>query len=275
VPSCAAVTRANSAAAAAAAAAAAVIFHRWANLQALLQLSSTDLQTLLQQEPRLLMPSSQTLAQNHTAICEALQITSQDLNRWVLAAPLLLLVPAAQLQKRHGALARILSEQAADHGIPSAADSPLDTAAYGIGVSSPSAAPSNSAAGATSTDHSSSSSSSSSSSGDWVCLATDPATFKAYIDKDPRVLLLSPGEVLPRLNVLRKELCCSWRVMLWLVLQHPSYLAAEPGSFYVWSADVQHLCLLTMAQAKQLVLCPQVRSLAMSIMLFSNLRSSC
>jgi hypothetical protein len=63
---------------------------------------------------------------------------------------------------------------------------------------------------------------------------------------------------MPRLNVLRNELCCSWRVMLWLVLQHPSYLAAEPGSFYVWSADVQHLCLLSMAQAKQLVLCPQV-----------------
>ncbi|WIA41361.1 hypothetical protein OEZ86_004953 [Tetradesmus obliquus] len=90
---------------------------RWASLQALLQLSSAELEALLQQEPRLLMPSSLTLSQNHSAAVEALNISAATFNSWVCAAPLLLLVPAAQLQNRAGALARILAEQAYDNGV--------------------------------------------------------------------------------------------------------------------------------------------------------------
>jgi hypothetical protein len=202
-------------------------WHRWAKLQSLLQLSSTDLLALLQQEPRLLMPSSQTLSQNHAAACAALDISPATLNSWVLAAPMLLLVPAAQLQKRVATLGRILAEQAELIGVPSAAGS-SETA-------------------------------DSSSSNGWVCRASDPATLRAYIAKDPRVLLLQPNEVWARLAVLQQELCCSRQLLLWLVLQHPSYLAVEPGSVSSWAADVRHLCQMSSAQALRLVLCPQVR----------------
>jgi hypothetical protein len=206
------------------------------------------------------MPSSQTLSQNHAAICAALEISPQTLNRWVAAAPLLLLVPAVQLQKRFEALARILAEQAEARGIPCAA---------GLSIADP-ALERTSAAEADNVhmqDLQSRSSSSSSrethdnsSSSDWLCVALDPQHFRAYIDKDPRVLLLKPGEVLHKLAVLQQELCCSPELLLWLVLQHPSYLAVEPGSASAWAADVRHLCQMSSAQVLRLLLCPQVGS---------------
>lgn len=202
---------------------------RWANLQALLQLTPQRLLQLLQQEPRLLMPSSQNLTQNHTAICGALGVDQQTLNRWILAAPMVLLISGQQLEKRVSALMELLTAEANVLGIPDA-------------------------------EHGIASSSNSSFDAGWVSVAHNAAHFRAYISKDPRVLLLASSELTTRLKVVQRELMCSWGVIIWLVMQHPSYLVVEPGSVTGWLYDVRHLCQMSSAQAIQLAACPQVSS---------------
>jgi hypothetical protein len=110
----------------------------------------------------------------------------------------------------------------------------------------------------------------------WVCAAFEWQQLLTYISKDPRVLLLSPKEIFGRVWVLGAELGHSTfvgstvssdsssgggsrSVAAALVLGHPSYIAADAGLLFAWASDVRHLTGMTAAQARRLVVCPQVR----------------
>ena len=56
-----------------------------------------------------------------------------------------------------------------------------------------------------------------------------------------------------------KELGCGLEAAAWLALQHPSYLAMEPGLASGWMDHVRHVAGVTLQHAKRLAACPQVR----------------
>lgn len=257
---------------------------RFASLQALLHLSTPQLLHLLQLEPRLLMPSSQHITQNHTEICLVFGVSAQTLNRWVAAAPMILLIAAQQLEKRVSALSEMLAIEAILMGVPEQGGTGANSAAINDDLDStdsddpPQEAQlrslrfdrsdiSSTAAVAdlfssrdddADSQQPGQSSSISTSNEGWVSVARDAASMTDYISKDPRVLLLSPTEIKPRLRVVQQELMCSWECLVWLVMNHPSYLVVEPGSLTGWMFDVRHLCQMSSSQAIQLASCPQV-----------------
>lgn len=224
----------------------------------LLQADAGELQALLQAEPRLLMPASKALADNHAAITAALGISSSTLNAWARAAPMLLLVPAPQLQQRLAALRRVIgllqegdlglgvqySSTADTDGSSSSSSSSLDMAAAGSGEQQQGAAD-----GAQQQQQPQQA---------WVSVLHDAKQLLAYVSRDPRVLLLAPGELHARLRVLQPLLCCRRRLLAWLVCAHPSYLVCEPGSLSGWVSDVRQLAGLSGRQAAALAACPQV-----------------
>jgi len=252
---------------------------RWNSLQAVLGLSPTALQHLAAKEPRLLMPSSKTLTENHAAILQAFNIAPSTLNRWVFAAPMLLLVPAAQLQKRLAKLGSVLGQQAkelvamaatedpAGHLAAAGAGAQLDPAVdagpaptiSGSSDSSDSSDNDDDDTSMSSSESSCAAGSTSSSSIPWVSAAHDALQLLAYVSKDPRVLLLSPQEMSQKLRRVSNELGLGRWMTAWLMMSHPSYMAIESGLLTSWMHDVRHLTDVTTLQAKRLAACPQVR----------------
>lgn len=235
---------------------------RWISLQAVLGLNPNALQQLLAKEPRLLMPSSKALAQNHTDIISTLNISHSTLTRWICAAPMLLLVPAAQLRKRLAVIADVLRDEADDLLAllaqraslqPHQQQQPQQQQQAGSGA----VAGATAMAGAGS-PQAAAAAVSSSSGVPWVSVASDALQVLAYVNKDPRVLLLSPYEVQQKLSQLSNELGLGLWVAGWLLMSHPSYLAMEPGLATTWMQDVRHLADVTQLQAKRLAACPQV-----------------
>lgn len=91
-------------------------------------------------------------------------------------------------------------------------------------------------------------------------LSRDHKTLLKYVERDPRVLLLSAGEV--------RERAAWWfslRVrkppVLWALACHPSYLVAPPGAVEQWLRSVEHLLQCNLRFYHILLLTPEVRLL--------------
>jgi hypothetical protein len=228
---------------------------RWNSLQSVLNLNHTALQQLLAKDPRLLMPDSKTLAANHAAILQTLNIAPTTLNRWVFAAPMLMLVPAVQLQQRLDKLSAVMAQEGLQliAAAAAASDAPAAAAAAAALGDSVASEP------CSISSNGSSSRNSGGSGIAWTCAARNPLQLLAYVSKDPRVLLLSVRELPQKVWQVSKELGCGVKAAAWLALQHPSYLAMEPGLASVWMDDVRHVAGVTLQHAKRLSACPQVR----------------
>jgi hypothetical protein len=90
-------------------------------------------------------------------------------------------------------------------------------------------------------------------------LSRDHQTLLRYVERDPRVLLLSSAEV--------RERAAWWfslRVrkppVLWALACHPGYLVTPPGAVEQWLRSVEHLLQCSLRFYHILLLTPEVRA---------------